>query len=54
MRLRTTQFGQALLLEPQRQLQPLDDVERLEELDLLRDVEVRRVAGGVRERAGTR
>ena len=46
------ELGQAFLLQPQRQLQPLDDVERFEELDLLRHVEVGRVAGGVRQRAG--
>ena len=45
------QLGQPLLLELQRQLQPLDDVERLEQLELLREVQVRRVAGGVGQRA---
>ena len=52
IRLRTLQFGQPLLLEPHRQRQPLDDVERFEQLDLLVDVEVRRVAGRVGQRAG--
>ena len=45
------QLGQPLLLELQRQLQPLDDVERFEQLELLVDVQVRRVAGGIRQRA---
>ena len=36
----------------ERQLEPLDDVERLEQLDLLLEGEVGRVAGRVGERAG--
>ena len=46
------QLGQALALQAQRQLQALDDVERLQQLDLLLEGEVGRVAGGVGERAG--
>ena len=48
------QLGEAFLLQPQRQRQPLDDVERLEQLDLLFEVEVRRVAGGIGQRARRR
>ena len=46
------QLGQPLPLELQRQLEPLDDVERFEELQLLAEVEVGRIAGGVGQRAG--
>ena len=46
------QLGQPLALEAQGQLEPLDDVDRLEQLDLLLEGEVGRVAGGVGERAG--
>ena len=46
------ELGQAFLLQPQRQFQPLDHVERLEKLNLLRHVEVRRIAGRVRQRTG--
>ena len=46
------QFRQPLALELQRQLEPLDDVERFEELELLAEVQVRRVAGGIGQRAG--
>ena len=45
------QLGQPFLLQPQRQRQPLDDVERLQQFDLLCEVEIRRVAGGVGQRA---
>ena len=43
---------QPLALQPQRQLEPLADVDRLEQLDLLREGQLGRVAGGVRESAG--
>ena len=46
------QLGQALALERQRLLQALGDVERLEQLDLLLEGQVGRVAGGVGQRAG--
>ena len=46
------QLGEPVLLEPQRQRQPLDDVERFQQLELLVDVQIRRVAGRVRQRAG--
>ena len=46
------QLRQPLLLEAQRQRQPLDDVERFEEFQLLGDVQIRRVAGRIRQRAG--
>jgi hypothetical protein len=46
-------LGEALALEADRQLEPLADVERLEQLDLLGEAEVGRVARGVRERAGS-
>ena len=45
------QLGQAVLLEPQGEGQPLDHVQGLEQLQLLVEVEVRRVAGGVGQRA---
>ena len=45
------QLGQPLALELQRQRQALDDVERLEQLELLREVQVGRVAGRVGQRA---
>ena len=48
------QLGQALALELQRQRQPLDHVERLQQLPLLREVEVGGVARGVGQRAGRR
>ena len=41
MRRAHLQLGEPLALEAQRQLEPLDDVERLEELDLLLEGEVR-------------
>ena len=46
------QLGEPLALQPQRELQPLDDVDRLEQLDLLVEGDVGRVGGGVGERAG--
>ena len=46
------QLGEPLALQLQRQLQPLDDVDRLEQLDLLVEVDIRRVGDGVGERAG--
>jgi hypothetical protein len=46
------ELGEALLLQAERERQALDDVERLEQLDLLREREVGRVARGVRQRAG--
>ena len=45
------QLGQPLALKLERQLEPLDDVERFEELQLLREVQVGRIAGGVGQRA---
>jgi hypothetical protein len=48
------ELGQRLALEAQRQLEPLLDVDRLEQLDLLLEVEVGRVAGRVGERARLR
>ena len=48
------QFGEPLLLEAQRQRQPLDDVERFQQLELLVDVQIGRVAGGIRQRARLR
>ena len=41
------QLGEPLLLKLQGELQPLDDVERFEQLQLLGDVQIRRVAGGI-------
>ena len=46
------QLGQPLLLELQRERQPLDDVERFEQLQLLADVQIGRVAGGIGQGAG--
>ena len=43
---------ESLALELERELEPLADVDRLEELDLLLEGEVGRVAGRVGERAG--
>ena len=43
--------GEPLALEPERQLQPLGDVDRLQQLDLLLEGDLRRVAGGVGQRA---
>ena len=46
------QLGQPLALEAQGELEALGDVERLQQLDLLVEGQVGRVAGGVGERAG--
>ena len=46
------QLGEPLALEPDCELQPLDDVDRLEQLDLLGEAHVRRVARRVGQRAG--
>ena len=46
------QLGEPLALEADGELEPLDDVERLEQLDLLLEGQVGRVAGRVGERAG--
>ena len=46
------QLGEAFALELERERQPFDDVERFEQLDLLREGEVGRIAGGIGERAG--
>ena len=46
------QLREPLPLELERQLEPLDDVERFEELQLLVEVQVRRIAGRVGQRAG--
>ena len=45
------QLGQALALKPQGELEPLDHVHRLEQLDPLLEGDLRRVGGGVGERA---
>ena len=45
------QLGQPVALQAQRQLEPLDDVERLQQLDLLLEVQVGRVARRVGQRA---
>src|SRR5690606_12989371 len=46
------EFGQPILLQTHRQREPLDDIERLEQLDLLPGVQVRRESGGVGQGAG--
>ena len=46
------QFGEPLLLELQRQREALHDVQRLEQLNLLGDVQVGRIAGGIGQGAG--
>ena len=46
------QLGQPLALEPQGELEPLDHVDRLEQLDLLLEGRLRRVRDRVGERAG--
>src|SRR4030095_13136854 len=46
------ELRQAIALELQREFEALDDVERLEQLQLLAEVEGRRVAGGVGPGAG--
>ena len=51
MRLRTCSSASRSRCKRERQLQPLHDVERLEQLDLLLEGQVRRVAGGVGQRA---
>ena len=48
------QLGQPLLLELQGKRQPLDDVERFEQLQLLVEVQIRRVAGRIRQGARMR
>ena len=48
------QLGEPIALQLQRQRQPLDDVERLEQLQLLLEVQVGGVAGGVGQRARRR
>src|SRR5207247_537870 len=48
------ELGQSLALEAEREREPLDDVDRLQELDLLRESQVRGVAGRVGEGAGLR
>ena len=45
------QLGQALTLKPQRELEPLDHVHRLEQLDPLLEGDLGRVSGGIGERA---
>src|SRR5262249_57116343 len=45
------ELSQAVALELPRQRQALDDVQRLQDLDLLGEGQVRRVAGRVRQRA---
>jgi hypothetical protein len=47
-------LGEALALEARRQLEPLADVERLQQAHLLLEREVGRVPGGVGQRAGLR
>ena len=51
MRLRTCSSASRSRCSASAELEPLDDVERLEQLDLLLEGEVRRVAGGVGQRA---
>jgi hypothetical protein len=46
------QLRESILLELERECQPLDDAERFEQLQLLIEREIRRVAGGVRKRTG--
>ena len=46
------ELGQPLTLHRQRELEPLGDVERLEQLDLVLVAQVGRVAAGVGQRAG--
>ena len=46
------QLGEALALQTQRELEALDDVHRLEQLDLLDEADVGCVGGRVGERAG--
>ena len=46
------QLGQALTLKPQGELEPLDHVHGLEQLDPLLEGGLRRISGGVGERAG--
>ena len=46
------QLGEAFLLQAHGQRQPLDDVERLQQVDFLLDADVRRIAGGVGQRTG--
>ncbi len=41
------QLGEPVLLKLQGPFQPLDDVERFEQLELLADVQIRGVAGGI-------
>ena len=53
IRFRTTSSVRRSCWSRSASFEPLDHVERLEELNLLRDVEVRRIAGRVRQRAGT-
>ena len=45
------QLGQALALKPHGKLEPLDHVNRFEQLDALLEGDLRGVGGGVRERA---
>ncbi len=54
MRLADLQLGEAVALKLERQRQPLGDVERLEQVDLLREREIGAVARGVGQRAGVR
>jgi hypothetical protein len=46
------ELGQPLALQPERKLEPLGDVQGLQQLYLLRVVDVGRVAGGVGQHAG--
>src|SRR5262249_58063649 len=48
------ELGESLALEAERERQALDDLDRLQQLDLLREAQVRGIAGGVGERAGLR
>ena len=47
------QLCQPLALELERQLEPLDDVEGFEELQLLSEVQIGRIAGGIGQRAAS-
>jgi hypothetical protein len=48
------QLGEPLLLKLQGQLEPFDDVECFQELQLLANVQIGRIAGGIRQGAWLR
>src|SRR6185436_21055689 len=47
-------FGKTLALELQRKTQSFGDIQRFEQLEPLREGQIRRVAGGVRQRPRVR